>query len=268
MGSIEISDDIASAIKAKKDCLEKAKWILLADDSADSCNHKSPTYIDSLVGLHDSLQATLSQFPLELIYSQFHCMRWPTEGYRYESKSNIEKEKIRETFQLEADLYRSMWLNCLILLSVTNTLNREQHSRKRQRKEVNNPACDGSRKILLQRTTDQCRVLVRLLESVGLDHGKNNIWDERIREWTQHNIDEEDDDDGSLNILSFTKEQLEAEEQQLLDMAETPIPAADRHKNEALAEIQDEIVKLWPEDEVKTAQRNARELFTRIREGK
>ncbi len=266
MGSIEFSDDIASAIKAKKHCLEKAKRILLADDSADSCNHKSPNYIDSLVGLHDSLQATLSQSPLELICSQFHCMICPTEGYRYESKSNTEKEKIRETFQLEADLYRAMWLNCLILLPVANTLDREQHSRKRQRRELNDPTCDGNRKTLLQTTIDQSRVLVRLLERV--DRAKNNIWDERIREWTEDNIDDEDDDDGSLHILSFTKEQLEAEEQQLLDMAETPIPAVDRHKNEAMAEIQDEILKLWPDDEVKTAQRKARELFARIRKGK
>lgn len=239
MGSVDV--------EAKRLCLEKATKILLEDDSADSkIGSRNPEYIESLKALYDLLQTTLSRSLPEVIYSQLHHLRWPTKEYRYqyndESKSNIDTERIRQTIPLETDLYRAMLLNCLILESITNPPNQEQRSRKRQRRESNNRTCDDSRKIILQRTIDQCRVLLHLLEQLSFEESNTdvsvyeneNMWDERIREWTKDSkIDEdEDEDDDSLNILSFTKEQLAAEEQQLLDMAETPIPAANRYNQQ------------------------------------
>ena len=265
MGSTKLSDDLSSEMKARRDCLETAKKILLADgDYGDFRNiisidnDISQAYIYSLVNLHDSLQETLSKSsstptsPMALIYSQFHRLKWPAGGDRNENEcadDDIDTETIRDLFGLEADLYRAMWLTCLILISVINTSNdnreQQQRGRKRSRRELNDPTSGdgGNRKILLQRTVDQCAVLVQLLGIVEFgrgsnaaysghtapnDHGENNVWDERIREWTTDSKNEaEDDDDNSLNILSFTKEQLEQEEQELLNMAETPIPSVD-----------------------------------------
>jgi len=84
------------------------------------------------------------------------------------------------------------------------------------------------KQIALQTTTNKTEV------GDNGDKGEesNNIWDDRIQEFmnNNHNDDDNDDndnDDDSLNILSFSKEQLEKEEQELLNMAATPIPVKD-----------------------------------------
>ena len=265
MGStIEVSDDgLSSKIKAKNDCLEKAKKILLtATGECNNYDEISQAFVASLAGLHDSLQEILSEeslqaeqsiipisssptqkAPLESMYSQFYCLRW--SSIKGDRNRNDNDAMARNLFGLEADLYRAMWLTCLILLSAinSNASNRDRdhyNSRKRSIREVNNnndstgDAATRSRKLVLERTIRQCRLLVRLLEKIianrtttnnqSVDHGKN-IWDDRILEWTETNSD--DDDDDSLNILSFTKEELEKEEQQLCYMAATPIPRVD-----------------------------------------
>jgi hypothetical protein len=292
MGSIiEFSDGhLSSKIKAKKECLEKAKKILLttgeciydnstiSSSSSSSYDEKSQAFVASLAGLHDSLQEILSESlqevqsitisssptrktPFESMYSQFYRLRWSSmkgdrnRNNRNECTNDIDNDTMaRNIFGLEADLYRAMWLSCLILLSsINNTSNRDRdhyNSRKRSIRELNNNLtgdANRSRKIVLERTIRQCRLLVSLLEQIiafqqpdskivygdnhtatknqSVDHCKN-IWDDRILEWTKNNSDDDDDDD-SLNILSFTKEELEKEEQQLCYMAATPIPTVD-----------------------------------------
>jgi hypothetical protein len=278
MGSskIEVSDDdnLSSKIKARKDCLEKAKKILLTTvttttGDCNKCDETSQAFVARLAGLHDSLQDVLSEeslqaggqsiipicssptqkSPLESMYSQFYSLRWRNRNNR-----NGTDAMARELFGLEADLYRAMWLACLILLSAINNdndnnnnisnRNRDRghsNSRKRSIRELNNNNTDStgdatrSRNIVLEKTIRQCRLLVRVLEYILENHSATNsqgveciknIWDDRILEWTENNSDGDDDDD-LLNILSFTKEELEKEEQQLCYMAATPIPRVD-----------------------------------------
>lgn len=170
---------------------------------------------------------------------------------RTEYAKDVDKDKVRNLFDLEADLYRAMWLSCLILLSLSNSLKRDHQSFKRRKTEFNNSTGDArNRKIVLQSTVRQCQLLVRFLEKMELQpqsKGKyddytaidkdgvkrsKNKWDGHILKWTNDNCDEEDQehDDDSLNILSFTEEQLEKEEQQLLYMAATPIPIEYPHR--------------------------------------
>lgn len=257
MESINSSDDCLSAeIKSKRDCLEKAKKILLTEEydsdiKTGNLGGKSRAFVDNLTNLHDSLgdilskssQVELKSFSpspkslLELIYSQFYHVRWSSsmKGDRNESMNAIDNDMLRSLVVLEADLYRAMWLSCLILLSVVNASN----CSKRRRTELKNWTNEQkSRKNVLQRTVRQCRSLVRLLERVSSrqqpkvecsdhaatnnlgDDDSKNVWDARILEWTK---EEEEDEDDSLIILSFTKEELAEEEEELLNMAATPI---------------------------------------------
>ena len=319
MGPAEHSDSLSSEMEEKSACIEKAKSILLvavvADDDDDddddgsidsttrigSSGANSRAFVETLVGLQNSLQETLSKSlnTQQSIYSQFHRLRWPMEGERNERNgTNLDNERVLEVLRLEADLYRAMWLTCLILLSVINRANTKQHNRKRNRQEWEKDSIgdDGkNRTILLQRTIDQCRLLVRLLEEVGFEteSNANNEWDEHIQKWTVDDGGDvgDDEESSSINILSFTKEQLEQEELELLNMAETPIPTVHtripkqqqqqqqdkkhptldsknaiqavttRNHTQILARAQEEIEQLWSIDEVRTAQMKARELF-------
>lgn len=264
----------------------------------DGSDGKPRASIERLVNLYDELQENISKSidrqttsstpsqksSLELICSEFHHLNVPTNGERTQHTTNT-TETIRNIVQLETDLYRAMWLNCLILLSMINALNTKHGSRKRSRKEMNNPTSDdGNKTILLQRSIDQCRLLVGLLDTLAGDAESNtdNPWEEQIRKWTGDSNDDEndeEDEDHSLNILSFTKEQLEKEEQELLNMAETPIPTNHTYNqqqqqqekgvpsnqkprcSETLTEVQQEIQQLWPADAIVAAHTKARELF-------
>ena len=273
MGSLEVTNSLTSEIEAKRNCLERAKKILWTEHvshggSLSAPDNKSKAYIESLVNLYDGLHAYISKSLdcSELIYSAFHQLNSPTNG-----------ETIREIVKLESDLYRAMWLNCLILLPIVDASNTaKRDSRKRSRKEMNHPTSNrGNKSILLQRNIDQCRFLLSLLDQLGVEAeaNANNPWEERIRKLIEDIDSDEEDDDQSLNLLSFTKEQLEQEEQELLQMAETPIPTSHTQKepnatsieakNEKLIEAQDEVQKFWPADAVVAAEKKARELFGR-----
>ena len=277
MGSLEVTNSLSSEMEAKRNCLERAKKILWTEHVSHGGSHsgpddKSKAYIESLVNLYDDLHDNISKSLdcSELIYSEFYQLSSPTNG-----------ETIREIVKLESDLYRAMWLNCLILLPIVDASNdTKQDSRKRSREEMNHPTSDrGNKTILLQRNIDKCRFLLSLLEQLGVEAeaNANNPWEERIRKLTEDiENKEEEDDDQSLNLLSFTKEQLEQEEQELLQMAGTPIPTSYTHKeqnvssieandnghcSEKLTEAQDEVQKLWAADAVVAAQNKAREIY-------
>ena len=275
MGSLEVTNSLTSEMEAKRNCLERAKKILWTEhvshgDSQSGPDDKSKAYIESLVNLYDDLHDKIFKFLdcSELIFSKSHQLSSPTKG-----------KLIREIVKLESDLYRAMWLNCLILLPIVDASNTaKRDSRKRSRKEMNHPTSNrGNKSILLQRNIDQCRFLLSLLDQLGVEAeaNANNPWEERIRKLIEDIDSDEEDDDQSLNLLSFTKEQLEQEEQELLQMAETPIPTSNTQKepnatsiqakSEKLTEAQDEIQKLWSTDAVVAAQNKALELFGRKR---
>jgi hypothetical protein len=257
MGSIklygEIPSNSISNFQSKEHCLDEAKKILLADVFEKSkINLKSQAVVKILINLHDSLQEAIAS-PLQVesarsspIYLNLHLPRWSsmkTDGNR--NANDIDDGTIKNLVSLEADLYRAMWLTCLILLSITDTSNRDHRSRKRSRSDMNNGTSNATkREAILQRTISQCQLLVRLLEENMVQpeacndqsapqnkdfYQSKNIWDDRILEWTN---DDDDDDDDSLNILSLTKEQLEKEEYELLAMAATPIPKDTRNRQE------------------------------------
>ncbi len=292
MGSLETTNTFSFEMEAKRNCIERAKKILWTEDVSPGSglgadNKSSKAYIQGLVNLYDELRDSISKSvdarspsstsSSELIYSAFHNLNGPIDG------EQINTETLREVVKVESNLYRAMWLNCLILLSIVNASNNtKQGSRKRIRKEMNNQAsCRENKNILLHRNIDQCRLLVGLLEQLGAEAGSDahGPWEERIRKWTE-DVDNDEDDDHSLNILSFTKEQLEQEEQELLQMAETPIPTSHAHKvedathvhannkrhcSEKSMEAREEIQKLWSADAVVAAQNKARELFVRAK---
>ena len=275
---------LSTKLKGRKECLEEAKKVLLLtsreyDNDNDNDNDNdgrqrdntisdtSQVFVESLVELYDSLQKILSvpvqqsgspSSPLEVIYSYRHYLRWATttEADRDNNlDTDIDIDTARDLIDTEADLYRALWLTCLLLLpSITSTQNYNQNNsniRNTSKGESNNctTSTNNNKGPNLQTTIRQCQLLVGLLKQIKIrtksktmdddgigndndnDNGEdsnNSIWDDRIRELTNinnHNdTDDDDTDDDSLNILSFSKEQLEKEEQELLNMAATPIP--------------------------------------------
>ena len=91
MDSTEPTNDLSSKIEAKKDCLEKAKKILLLEEckNINFGNEKSQTFINKLVNLQDSLREVLSESlqtrpessstvalsPIEQVYRHFYYLR-------------------------------------------------------------------------------------------------------------------------------------------------------------------------------------------------
>jgi len=261
MDSTEPTNDLSSQIEAKKDCLEKAKKILLLEEckNINFGNENSQKFIHSLANLQDSLREVLSESlqtrpessstvtlsPIEQAYRHFHYLRLSlVKVDRNEHTPNVDEDSVMKLLGLEADLYRAMWLNCLILISAINSSSPDNCNHKRKRRELENSTSDSikSKKDVLQRTIRQCRFLVRTLAQIKLrqESGANrdhqnilnnesyhkNVWDACIAEWTNKNNDCDDEKENPLNILSFTKEQLEMEEQELLCMATTPIPSS------------------------------------------
>ena len=259
MRSMKIADDISSIMKTKKALLEKAEKILLSGDydhnKISTCDSQARVLVDRVADLYDSLQEILSETVqvrscsslspskyLEFAYSHFHRLRWSSKK-RESIECKIINDEIttKNFFALEADLYLAMWLSCLILLNKLNP-----HGQKKRHNRLASQI--RNRAYGLQRSIRRCQFLVGLLDRIvsqaktkGVDGDQtansnicvglgSEIWIDRIAEWKEDDRAEETDDaDNSLNIFSVTKEQLELEEQQLLNMATTPIPMANAH---------------------------------------
>lgn len=206
----------------KQFLLKKAEKVLLRSEFDDGRDRN-----ESLVGIYDSTIEILSSHESSLVSLNNNVIC----HYRFvaglKTTMTMMKEdrdasnKVIDLLNTEANLYRVLWLTCVILVSITT--------------ESNHTTIDT-----LQTTIRQCELLIRILKQNTIEATEgnnenngnnrydenNNIWDVRIRELTNNNNDEDndDDDDEEENILAFSKEQLEEEEQELLRMASAPIP--------------------------------------------
>ena len=222
----------------KEFLLKKAEKVLLRSEFDVGCDRN-----ESLVGIYDSIIEILSSqdesSSLSLNKNVCHY-RFIAGGGKTTTMTTMTKEdrdaaaadtadKVIGLLNTEANLYRVLWLSCVIIVSITDIKNRTTID-------------------TLQTTIRQCELLIRILKqniveaTKGNENNNNsdnssNIWDVRIRELTNNNDsnnddddddddDEHDEDDESENILSFSREQLEEEEQELLRMASAPIPTS------------------------------------------
>jgi hypothetical protein len=204
----------------KEFLLKKAEKVLLRSVFDDGRDRN-----ESLVGIYDSTIEILSSHEPSLSLNKNVCHYRFVAGGKTTTKTTTEdrdaSNKVIDLLNTEANLYRVLWLCCVILVSITDLKNRTTID-------------------TLQTTIRQCELLIRILKQNVIEATKgnendnnnsgdenNNIWDVRIRELTNNNDNEDDDehdDDESENILSFSREQLEEEEQELLRMASAPIP--------------------------------------------
>ena len=220
----------------KEFLLKKAEKVLLRSEFDVGCDRN-----ESLVGIYDSIIEILSSqdesSSLSLNKNVCHY-RFIAGGGKTMTMTKEDRDaaaadttdKVIDLLNTEANLYRVLWLSCVIIVSITDIKNRTTID-------------------TLQTTIRQCELLIRILKQNIIEATKgnendnnnsdksNNIWDVRIRELTNNNNnndnnneddddDEHDEDDESENILSFSREQLEEEEQELLRMASAPIPTS------------------------------------------
>ena len=223
----------------KEFLLKKAEKVLLRSEFDVGCDRN-----ESLVGIYDSIIEILSSqdelSSLSLNKNVCHY-RFIAGGGKTTTMTMTKEDrdaaaadttdKVIDLLNTEANLYRVLWLSCVIIVSITDIKNRTTID-------------------TLQTTIRQCELLIRILKQNIIEATKgnendnnsdksNNIWDVRIRELTNNNNnnnndnnneddddDEHDEDDESENILSFSREQLEEEEQELLRMASAPIPTS------------------------------------------
>ena len=220
----------------KEFLLKKAEKVLLRSEFDVGCDRN-----ESLVGIYDSIIEILSSSHDEsssLSLNKNVChYRYIAGGGKTMTMTKEDRDaaadttdKVIDLLNTEANLYRVLWLSCVIIVSITDIKNRTTID-------------------TLQTTIRQCELLIRILKQNIIEATKgnendnnnsdksNNIWDVRIRELTNNNNnndnnneddddDEHDEDDESENILSFSREQLEEEEQELLRMASAPIPTS------------------------------------------
>ena len=157
------------------------------------------------------------------------------------------------TVELDLDLYRCLWVTCLLLLDIITHLNISDDHDCGSSNDVNNTEDDDSSIIENQKrfmimVCDRCSVLVNGIQQkqkLANDSGgkystgdrivEDDIrWDRLVHRWTvgknESHAEEDvyaghdDDEEDNQHILSFTREQLIEEEKELIQMASTPIP--------------------------------------------